>query len=319
MKTIVTLGIVICGYAFSQAQICDPTITPSNLSSVVSLTDVTLSWDHTPGSAFARVIGTAPTGNNISKFITTTTPGVEPSALIIPLSVLSNGEYTWRVVSACNFFPPYMPSAPSEPDTFSVGGIVDCGLPLTDAEGNVYATVQIGDQCWMAENLKTTLFANGDSIPTDYTCPSSTGWGVLTSPAFGVYDDDPGNFAVYGNLYNWYTAFDSRNVCPAGWHVPSDLEWLQFESYLGSDSLAYRMKSEFYWNGDNSIGFNALPAGYLTTAACGDALLGQAYFWTSTSVSSVDGYSRCIITFSPALSRPTFDKNLGSSIRCVQD
>ena len=95
---------------------------------------------------------------------------------------------------------------------------------VTDIDGNVYQTVQIGDQFWMAENLKVTHYQNGDEIPCN------------------VYNDDPSNAAIYGRLYNWYAVDDERGICPEGWHVPSDdeadSEWQILVDYLGGGSVA---------------------------------------------------------------------------------
>ena len=306
MKTIVSLWIIICGYAFSQAQICDPTVTPSNLNSVVSLTNVTLSWDHTPGSAFARVLGTAPTGNSISKFITTTTPGVEPSALTVPLSALSNGEYTWRVVSACNFFPPYMTSAPSEPDTFSVG-LVDCGMPIADVEGNVYATVQIGDQCWMAENLATETYRDG------------------TPAEAHPYGEDSANKGTYGLLYKWNAVVDPRGLCPADWHVPTDGEWTELTNHLGGEAIAGgKMKTMDLWTGPNtgatnSSGFSGLPGGsrYSSTFSCCQGIHG--WWWSATEFWSNLAWRRRLDYDGSWVGRGTENKDSGFSVRCVRD
>jgi uncharacterized protein (TIGR02145 family) len=97
-------------------------------------------------------------------------------------------------------------------------------------DGDSYATVQIRTQLWMAENLKVTKYRNGDNIPTGY---SYSDWGNLSTGAYAVYDDNPANAETYGNLYNWYTVDDSREICPVGWHVPSDEEFQVLEIYLG--------------------------------------------------------------------------------------
>lgn len=110
-------------------------------------------------------------------------------------------------------------------------------LPTTvsDADGNVYHTIAIGPQIWMAENLKTTKFRNGDPIPniTDVTA-----WENLTSGAYCYYRNDIVNITTFGMLYNWYAVNDSRNIAPTGWHVPSDAEWSTLRSWLGGVTVA---------------------------------------------------------------------------------
>jgi uncharacterized protein (TIGR02145 family) len=142
------------------------------------------------------------------------------------------------------------------------------GGGVVDAEDNEYKTVIIGDQEWMAENLKTDLYCNGDSIPY-------AGDDVRVK----VYDNDPENEAVFGKLYNFQAVLDTAGLCPCGWHIPSELEYAVLIDYLGGYLNAMRsMKSSGHldvgnglWTrreptvtymGINSSGFNALPAGY---------------------------------------------------------
>jgi len=102
-----------------------------------------------------------------------------------------------------------------------------------DIDGNVYKTVQIGTQLWMKENLKTTRYRDGSVIPTNL---SDRQWKKTTRGAYAIYDKKPENDKIFGKLYNWYAVADSRNLCPTGWHVPSDAEWTTLENLLGGDS-----------------------------------------------------------------------------------
>ena len=100
---------------------------------------------------------------------------------------------------------------------------------VTDIDGNVYETVVIGGQLWMAENLKVTHYNEGSEIPTGY---SDFEWDELDDTetgAYAVYNDDLSNADTYGNIYNWYAVDDSRGVCPVGWHVPTDDEIKELE------------------------------------------------------------------------------------------
>lgn len=93
---------------------------------------------------------------------------------------------------------------------------------VTDIDGNTYKTVKIGNQWWIAENLKVTHYRNGDAIPE---VTDNEQWKNLNSGAYCAYDNNESNAAVYGYLYNWYAMNDSRNIAPEGWYVPSDEEW----------------------------------------------------------------------------------------------
>ena len=116
---------------------------------------------------------------------------------------------------------------------------VDC--PETDAfsctdtvyfDGYGYPTVLIGDQCWFAENLRTTVYADGSAIPE---VTDSGAWAGLSTGARCDYDNDASNVATYGRLYNWYAAVDAAGLCPTGWHVPTDDEWTALENFLGAN------------------------------------------------------------------------------------
>jgi len=109
-------------------------------------------------------------------------------------------------------------------------GLTECHTnSLKDIDGNSYKTVTIGSQVWMAENLKTTKYNDGTSIPM---IPENNAWTGLTSPAFSWYNNDSTeNKKTYGALYNWYTV-NTNKLCPTGWHVPADAEWMTLTTYL---------------------------------------------------------------------------------------
>ena len=106
---------------------------------------------------------------------------------------------------------------------------------VTDIDGNVYRTVKIGTQVWMAEKLKTTRYRNGDPIPNVTDNPQ---WISLKTGALCWYKNDEANKATYGSLYNWFAVADSRNIAPVGWHVPSDEEWTTLTTCLGGEFFA---------------------------------------------------------------------------------
>ena len=137
---------------------------------------------------------------------------------------------------------------------------------LTDIDGNIYKTIKIGNQWWMGENLKTTRYRNGDTIPyvTD-----NIQWSTLNSGARCIINNNLKSLDIYGYLYNWFVILDSRNVAPYGWHIPSNSEWETLILYLGGDSIAGGKLREIgttHWQyqnigASNTSGFTALPGG----------------------------------------------------------
>jgi len=194
---------------------------------------------------------------------------------------------------------------------------------VTDIEGNEYATVKIGNQLWMASNLKTTKYRNGDPIVnmTDYTV-----WVTLTSGAYCDYDNLTANGTVYGHLYNWYAVSDSRNIAPAGWHVPSDAEWDVLVTYLGGSSVAGgKMKetgTNHWWSPNygatNESGFTGLPGGGSNTRGWNINIYG--FWWSSTEFNSTQAWYRYLYKDDTNIAR-TFNntKTTGYSIRCIKD
>ena len=107
---------------------------------------------------------------------------------------------------------------------------------VTDIDGNVYETVLIGDQLWMAENLKTTKYRDGSEIPN---ITNNQEWNDLSSGAYSDYDNNPTNSETYGRLYNWHTVDDYRGLCPEGWEEPSVSDWHVLTNYLGENANTY--------------------------------------------------------------------------------
>jgi len=129
------------------------------------------------------------------------------------------------------------------------------------------AEVKIGNQIWMTQNLKVALFRNGDSVPYAKTAEEWEKAGKEQKPAWCYYNNDPANDSKYGKLYNWYAVNDPRVLAPAGWHIPSDVEWKQLTDFIGGNEAAgKKLKSKSGWelngNGTNESGFNGLPGGY---------------------------------------------------------
>lgn len=215
-------------------------------------------------------------------------------------------------------------------------------MTVTDIDGNVYQTVQIGNQIWMAENLKVTNFKNGSPI-TNAIENSEWDSGYPLS-AHCSYKNDDTNVQKYGMLYNWYAVNDSRDIAPEGWHIPTDEEWIQLEMFLGMDQAeAYsegnrgtneggKLKSTTGWDNNsyatNESGFSALPGGYRYGEADDDYTSNEATFeelgkegkfWTSTEESQGYAYARSLNYMEYDIRRYSPIKESGRSIRCIKD
>jgi uncharacterized protein (TIGR02145 family) len=208
--------------------------------------------------------------------------------------------------------------------TFSIV-MNETGPQITDIEGNVYKTVYIGSQLWMAENLKTTRYRDGTAIPSDPL--TSSEWIGLTTGALCYYDNDElNNKNIYGPLYNWYAVADERTLCPSGWHIPTNDEYMELRDYLGGLSIAgAKMKEtesglwEFPNTGaDNSSGFTALPGGDRDEGAFGSIHNGTGW-WSSTEVDDENAWSHYLYYSSTSFFPSPDEKVSGCSVRCIKD
>ena len=204
--------------------------------------------------------------------------------------------------------------------------ITSSELTVTDIDGNVYSTVTIGTQVWLAENLKVTHYRNGEPIPK---VTDNTEWSNLITGAYCNYDNDANNADTYGSLYNWYAVNDSRNIAPTGWHVPTDEEWQTLVDYLGGDDIAGGKMKETgttHWNSPNEgatneSGFSALPGGYRYGNGNYYSMGGNASFWSSTEYDSDSNYAwaRYLFVNFPGILDNGSGKRYGFSVRCVRD
>jgi uncharacterized protein (TIGR02145 family) len=205
---------------------------------------------------------------------------------------------------------------------------------VTDIDHNFYKTVVIGKYVWMAENLRTTTYNNGNKIPF---VTGNAKWSSLVHDAYCWYDDSEKYSKIYGALYNWY-AVNTGNLCPDGWHVPSDEEWKYLEGFVDSvyttgdktwDKTGLRgynagnqLKSKTGWrqggNGSDAFGFSALPGGERLN---GFNNMGgsNGYWWSCTEYDSVNAWYRSIIYSFDEVSRDIHPKKMGFSVRCIRD
>ena len=195
---------------------------------------------------------------------------------------------------------------------------------VVDYDGNVYNTITIGSQNWMQENLKVTHYRNGISIPN---ITDSETWADLSTGGRCYYDNDSVTYnSEYGSLYNWYT-IESDNICPEGWHVPTDGEWAAVEDYLGGSAIAGgKMKEAGYshWlepnvGANNSSGFTGLPAGMRSPDNTYQTIFENGLWWASTSYNTSFAWSRYLWYMFAGVDRNPAPKNLGLSIRCIKN
>ena len=226
---------------------------------------------------------------------------------------------------------------------------------VVDVEGNLYPTVVIGNREWMAENLRCTKFQNGDPI----ALLDSIDWGTTFEGGYSPYPNDTGNTPAFGLLYNGYTVMDPRNVCPAGWHIPTDEEWGDMELAVGlkkweldqfgisrgeHDDIGSLLKTVNHWDstivnvpGSDRFGFSGLPAGKFDLFHGYSGLGENLTMWTSTEHSRdslltrsltipvyhmedpVIGDLQMVIADRAGIIREVLAKTDGYSIRCVKD
>jgi uncharacterized protein (TIGR02145 family) len=206
---------------------------------------------------------------------------------------------------------------------------------IKDIDGNTYKTIQIGNQTWMAENLRTTKYRNGVSLPN---IKNNTDWKNIDSGAYCFYDNNINNDCPYGKLYNWYAVNNSNKICPEGWHIPSTGEWQNLIIFLGSNDVASgKLKSTGgqYWlspneGATNSSGFSALPGGSRSGSRIGGGEFkelrnyGSWYSSTRTNavgVSGETGGSQCygMSYYSDDVYKFGSTVTDGLSVRCVKD
>ncbi len=203
---------------------------------------------------------------------------------------------------------------------------------VSDIEGNIYKTVKIGDQWWMAENLRVKKYNDGSSILEVVELDNDSVWAKQTEGAF-YYNDISSCF-----LYNGFAVKDVRKVAPTGWHIPTDEEWKTLEKTMGmnaeeANNTAWRganigdkmaIKSSIGWPstsilfGTNEFGFTAVPGGNRGYDGYKNKQASMAFWWSSTTIDNHLWY-RYLDYQKTEVFRQHIDKNYGFNIRCVKD
>lgn len=213
-------------------------------------------------------------------------------------------------------------------------------IACTDGANINYPVVEIGMQIWMEENLKTTKYSNSDLIGT--TDPATKDITAESTPKYQwVYDGNESNVVTYGRLYTWYTVTDSRNVCPIGWHVPSDAEWTTLTDYLTNNGYGYggsgsniakSMAATSGWTiysaagtigndqvSNNSSGFTALQRGLRRFSGGFYGIGSSGHWWSSTEGGMSEAWSRLMSYNNNYVDRSNLSKQYGFSVRCLKD
>jgi uncharacterized protein (TIGR02145 family) len=207
---------------------------------------------------------------------------------------------------------------------------------VRDIDGNRYNTVTIGDQVWMAENLRTTRYRDGRDIPE---VTDNGSWTTLDSGAWCHQNNDPGNESLHGRLYNWFAASDEY-ICPQGWHIPTETEWQTLEMELGmpseqlnwvgfergaDENIGGKLKSTELWvppnlGATNETGFNALPimARFYFNGEF-DVMGYVGIWWSSSESSSNNAWERVLNQYSSGIFREGKDKRNGYCLRCLNN
>jgi uncharacterized protein (TIGR02145 family) len=189
---------------------------------------------------------------------------------------------------------------------------------------NCIPAVTICNQIWMLNNLDVNAYRNGDPIP-EVTDPSA--WAALTTGAWCWYENNAANGTTYGKLYNWYAVNDPRGLAPAGWHIPTDAEWVTLSDCLGGTAVAGGVMKETgttHWtspNADatNSSGFTGLPGGYRFADGSFQLIGNNAFWWSATEYSTTNAWDHFVYFGLGNIGRDNDNKKDGFSIRCIRD
>ncbi len=217
---------------------------------------------------------------------------------------------------------------PGNPTNGKTTAVFNSGMvygTLTDQDGNTYKTIVIGTQTWMAENLRSTKYRNGEAIPE---ITDSIVWGNLKTGAYcnSKNENDTIMIATYGRLYNWYAVSDTRNLAPSGWHVATNDDLTRLTDYLGGSNLAGGKLKETgttHWtlsiDATNETGFTALPGGYHHSNGFFYPFGYYGFWWSATESDANEAVEWSISYNGGNIHSFQNPKVFGCSVRCVKD
>jgi uncharacterized protein (TIGR02145 family) len=211
---------------------------------------------------------------------------------------------------------------------------------ITDIDGNIYNIITIGTQIWMKENLKTTKYSNGNLVGT--TTPATLDISSESTPKYQwAYSSNESNVMTYGRLYTWYAVIDSRNVCPTGWHVPTDAEWTTLINYItingygyggSGNDIAKSLAATSGWTtwgvagtvgndqaSNNTSGFTALPSGYRLYSGAFLSIGDNGHWWSASEFDATNALVFTIEYNNSNVGSSMDEKNIGFSVRCLRN
>ncbi len=321
---------------------CGTSVDGVNISFMASPTTADAGPDQLNISSPATLAGNSPGYGTGSWSIVSGIGGsiTDPSDPFSLFSGIADSSYTlrWTISTVCD-------NSSDEVDISFTGSGGGCPATVTDIDGNTYNTIQIGNQCWMRENLKTTTYRNGTAIPI---VTNNTTWSNLTTGAYCWWDNNIAWKNKYGALYNAFAVVNPNGLCPTGWHIPSFAEWNTLENSISGPNKGDKLKScrqensplggpcltsdHPRWNasgiawGTDYYQFTALPGGcrYQTGEFPGWSSMnsiGQiARWWTSNEVNWSHQWSRSIdFNNNNFTNYNGWYKQYGVSVRCVKD
>lgn len=223
------------------------------------------------------------------------------------------------------------------------GGTFTCGISVvSDSDGNIYNTVLVGNQCWMKENLKTTKYRNGAII--EYPGSNNAVWESNTSGAYAWYNNETGWKEQYGALYNWYAVNNSNGLCPAGWHIPDEVELEQFYTYIGGTGSPHgdQLKScrqinsplgglcntteHPRWDyispaiyGSDDFGYSAFPGGYRYIGGAYESIGIYGLWWSSHEMDPTLAWGFGLLYDHGSVIKGKYNKTYGFSVRCLKN
>lgn len=245
----------------------------------------------------------------------------DPSSPTTIFNGKANEEYNlqWTISTSCDI---------STDEVLIV--FIDYNFEIMDIDGNAYHAIQIGDQVWMAENLRATKFNDGTDIsmvtdPFEWSQSFGYLYGLPNVPAYCWYNNDMGTYAqTYGALYNWF-AVETGKLCPIGWHVPTRGEWQTLYDFLGYP-FGGKLKETgiTHWSepnagATNQSGFTALPGGFRYVGGSFSRIGEKGYWWSATTWYSYQAWSRALEYDNISFAEGYADKEYGFSVRCIKD
>ena len=294
--------------------------TTSVLNGIVNAngSDATVSFEYGTTTSYGSTVNATPgtaTGSSNTSVSTNLTSLTTNTTYRFRVKAVNAGGTTYGGDMSFTTFPP--------------------GEVVTDYEGNIYQTVVIGTQTWMAGNLKSTKYADGISL-VDGTGAGDISGDLYTKYYF-AYEDNESNVSIYGKLYTWAAVMNGassssgnpsgiKGVCPDGWHLPSDTEWTELTDYLGGEAAGGKLKETgtTHWTGPNTgatneTGFTALPGGLRYSSGAFQRVGNAGYFWSATKNDATNAWYRKLGYDYSSVYRGNYGNSYGFSVRCVKD